>query len=676
MEAAVIISSKKDNFVAGADIEMLAAAKNHSEAQTLSEGGQKVMNAIQNARFPVVAAINGSCLGGGLELALACRYRIATESSKTVLGLPEVKLGLLPGAGGTQRLPRLVGLQAALDMMLTGKNIQPKRAKRMGLVDQLVDPNALETAAIQAAKELANGSRKINREKNITRRVMEDTPVRKLVFKKAEEMVQKNTGGKYPAPFAILRSVETGINSGVDRGSKVEAEEFGRLALTQESAALISLFFAQTSLKKNRFGNPSRSYENIAMLGAGLMGAGIAEVSIARNMNVKLVDRDQPSLARGEKQIYDGLNSKVKRRHITSFDMARTLARLNTFTSDDAGLKEHLKNVDMLIEAVPEDLKLKHKVLQAMEELVPDHCIIATNTSALRIADVASGLSRPENVIGMHYFSPVPKMPLLEVITYEGSSKEARAAAVHVGIQQGKTVIVVKDGPGFYTTRILMPYMLEAVNLLQEGAPIMTVDKALKSFGFPVGPVTLMDEVGIDVGTHIAKYLGGIFGERMGGNISQDVMDKMTEQGYLGRKSGKGFFIYDKKPQQSFLTSLLGKKSKREINQGAAKLFPSKENAVPLEEIQQRTFLRFVNEAVMCLEEGILETPTDGDVGAVFGLGFPPFYGGPFRYIDRFGADKVVSDMKGLADRYGQRFAPAELLLEHAKSGKKFHPTK
>lgn len=546
----------------------------------------------------------------------------------------------------------------------------------MGLVDQLVDPNALETAAIQAAKELANGSRKINREKNITRRVMEDTPVRKLVFKKAEEMVQKNTGGKYPAPFAILRSVETGINSGVDRGSKVEAEEFGRLALTQESAALISLFFAQTSLKKNRFGNPSRSYENIAMLGAGLMGAGIAEVSIARNMNVKLVDRDQPSLARGEKQIYDGLNSKVKRRHITSFDMARTLARLNTFTSDDAGLKEHLKNVDMLIEAVPEDLKLKHKVLQAMEELVPDHCIIATNTSALRIADVASGLSRPENVIGMHYFSPVPKMPLLEVITYEGSSKEARAAAVHVGIQQGKTVIVVKDGPGFYTTRILMPYMLEAVNLLQEGAPIMTVDKALKSFGFPVGPVTLMDEVGIDVGTHIAKYLGGIFGERMGGNISQDVMDKMTEQGYLGRKSGKGFFIYDKKPQQSFLTSLLGKKSKREINQGAAKLFPSKENAVPLEEIQQRTFLRFVNEAVMCLEEGILETPTDGDVGAVFGLGFPPFYGGPFRYIDRFGADKVVSDMKGLADRYGQRFAPAELLLEHAKSGKKFHPTK
>lgn len=683
VKAIVVISSKPDNFIAGADIQMLASAKTTDEVRELSVGGQRMFNEIENSKKPVIAAINGSCLGGGLEAALACHYRIASESPKTALALPEVQLGLLPGAGGTQRLPRLVGLQAALDMILTGKNIKPSKAIRMGLVDQVADPNALEPAAIQAALNLAKGEKPKRKEKGLVNKLLEDTPVgRKIVLDKAKQMVEKQTKGHYPAPLAILKVIETGLNEGFEKGLQKEAEEFSKLAHTPESKALVSIFFAQTALKKNRYGKPANDIKKIAMLGAGLMGAGITQVSAQKaGYQVVLYDRDQKGIARGEKQVYTNLNSAVKKKNMTSFERDSIMSRILGFTDNTPGLENNFKNVDLIIEAVPEDLALKHRVLSRFEALVPDHCVIASNTSALPISQIAAGLKRPERVIGMHYFSPVEKMPLLEIITTDKTSKEASAVAVEAGLRQGKVVIVVKDGPGFYTTRILSPMMVEAMRLLQHGVDIQELDKSLRDFGFPVGPVTLMDEVGIDVGKHVSSELIEAFGERMGG-ADTALMEKFLAKGWLGRKSGKGFFVYteEKKPKGLLqkILSPLTKAPKKPLNEEAVALLKSSVTSPKTfdkTELQHRMVFRFVNEAVLCLQEGILETPAEGDIGAIFGLGFPPFLGGPFRYLDRIGAKKAVEIMEQLHRSSGGEkcFEPAELLKKHARDGTTFH---
>jgi len=684
--AVVFISGKKDNFVAGAKIDFLQQIKTAAEATKVSRDGQEGFDRLDAFPKPVVAAIHGACLGGGLEWALACDYRIATDSPKTTLGLPEVQLGLLPGAGGTQRLPALIGVQAALDLILTGKNVKPAKAKKLGLVDEVVPVPLLRQVALQRARELSAGALKVERphgqrlkavasqsKKGLTGLIqslankelwsevaLEANPVgRKILFEQARKQLQKKTRGKYPAPEKALEAIRTGVESGRKAGLEAEARLFGELVVSDVSRRLVEIFFATTALKKeNGTADASvkaREVKKIGVLGGGLMGGGIAYVATAlQGVPARVKDKDDAGVGRALKQVQSVLDERVKKRSLTWREASAKMAMVTAGT-DYAGFK----NVDIVIEAVFEDLKLKHRVIAETEAVTREDCIFASNTSSLPITELAKGSKRPEQVIGMHYFSPVHKMPLLEIITHKGTADWVTATCVEVGRKQGKTVIVVNDGVGFYTSRILSPYMNEAAFLLAEGADIAELDKALVDFGFPVGPITLLDEVGIDVAQKVGPIMEAAFGKRM---AAPRTLERVIQDGRLGRKNKKGFYTYDGK--------------KKEVDATVYALLPNGTERRKFEraEMAERCALQMVNEAIRCLGEGILRSPRDGDVGAIFGLGFPPFLGGPFRYADSLTPDGLLKRLEHYHDKFGERFTPAPLLVDMVKEGKTFFP--
>lgn len=662
VRAAVLISGKADAFIAGADIEEFLRWTSAAQAEKASRDGHAMLDRLEHLRVPVVAAIHGACMGGGVEAALACAYRIATDHPRTVLALPEVQLGIFPGAGGTQRLPRTVGLQAALDMILTGKNVRARKAAQIGLVHEVVHPAILRQVAAQRAREIADGVRDRNpdaRRRDASTLLLDANPLgRAFVMRKAREMTLARTRGNYPAPLAALEAIAAGFQD-AEKGYREEARLFGEMAMTPVARELIGIFFATTALKKDSgVGDPpvsTAAVRKLGILGAGFMGAGIASVAVQQGTLVRLKDADLARVGKGLGAIRAVLEEGVAKRRLTRQQMADQLL-LAGGTVDYSGFG----NVDLVIEAVFEDLQVKQAVVREVEAVVPPHAIIASNTSTIPITRIAQASSRPERVLGMHFFSPVHKMPLLEVIVHARTSREVAASAVAYGKKLGKTVIVVQDAPGFYVNRILAPYLNEAGRLIDGGAAIDAVDAALLDFGFPVGPITLLDEVGLDIAGKSGAIFLEAFGERLAPSAT---LRAVVESGRLGRKGRQGFYRYDDK----------GKKGGVDATVYAFTPGGSQRIAVAAEEIQQRCVLGMVNEAVRCLEDGIIASPRDGDIGAVFGIGFPPFRGGPFRYVDAVGAGWVVDQLEELNSRFSGRFAPAELLVQVARRGGRFH---
>ena len=656
LKALIFTSDKEDCFIAGADINMLQQIEDAEQVYEMCQSMHGMTARIVNLPIVTIAAIDGACLGGGLEMALAFDYRIASTRKSTKIGLPEVQLGILPGGGGTQRLPRLIDLPTALDMILTGKQLNALRAKKVGIVDEVVAPQVLMEVAHKYADKA-----KLNRQKGFKEKLMVSAPIRKVIFSQARKKTLKATKGHYPSPMKILDTIEQGLATDLKSGLDIEARSFGEMLMTPESKQLISIFFAVTDLKKDSGVDSAESAKEIAkvgVLGGGLMGAGISYVTAYQaQKTVRLKDISAENVAKGVAYVGNLLDKRVAKRRLKLNQRDKIMARL-TATTDYSGFK----NVDVVIEAVFESLDLKQKMVSDIEGLnSAKETIFATNTSAIPVDDIATKAKYPERIVGMHYFSPVEKMPLLEVVTGSKTADWATATAVELGKQQGKTVIVVNDGPGFYTTRILVPYNMEAVRLVLEGVSIEAVDKALEDFGFPVGPIKLMDEVGIDVGAHIVETLHDAFGDRV---PLIEGIDTLLEDDRKGRKNGRGFYDYSGKSKgkqvDSSIYSLMG------VNNPGSK-------TISADDIAERVVLTMLNEASYCLHEKILRSARDGDIGAVFGLGFPPFLGGPFRYMDSLGVENVVSKLQALQFEHGDRFTPAPLLLELTEKKRAFY---
>jgi 3-hydroxyacyl-CoA dehydrogenase/enoyl-CoA hydratase/3-hydroxybutyryl-CoA epimerase len=669
----VLCSGKTNCFVAGADINMLDACVTREEVVALSRQGQRIFAQLEQLTIPIVAAIDGSCLGGGLELAMACHARICSDNPKSSLGLPEVQLGLLPGSGGTQRLPKLVGLQKALDMMLTGKQLRAKQALKVGLVDDVVPSSVLMSVAEQKVMALSQrGKHDRKRKQSAMDKLLENNTVgRNIVYQQAQKTVEAKTQGNYPAPLKIIDCIRTGIEISSESGYQREAEHFADLVMSAESAQLRQLFFATTVMKKEQgvAGIKPESMNKVGVLGGGLMGGGIAFVTATKaNMSVRVKDINHKGISQALKYSYQILNKKVKRRFILNSEMQKQLSMI-TGSVNYTGFK----GIDIVVEAVFEDLNLKQKMVTEVENHCHEHTIFASNTSSLPIGKIAAEAKRPENVIGLHYFSPVDKMPLVEIIPHDKTSDQTISNTVAFAKKQGKTPIVVKDKAGFYVNRILAPYMNEAAILLLDGEPIDKIDSALVKFGFPVGPMQLLDEVGIDVGAKIGPILQADLGDRF---AAPNAFDKLLADGRLGKKVKKGFYQYQKK---SFLTSLQDrtkgvKPGQKQVDDSIYELLnilPS--GTLSANEMSKRCIFMMLNEAARCVDEGIVRNPRDGDIGAIFGIGFPPFLGGPLRYIDTLGVKSVVAQLTQWADQYGERYLPCQALITMAENDQRYY---
>jgi 3-hydroxyacyl-CoA dehydrogenase/enoyl-CoA hydratase/3-hydroxybutyryl-CoA epimerase len=641
----LIVSAKPDQFVGGADLSLLSSWASAAEISEASRAMQRLVSDIAALPFVTVAAINGSALGGGYELALACDWRVAADAPSVRIGLPEISLGLLPAGAGTQRLPRLVGLPRALDLILGARRLSAKRALRAGLVDEVVPVAGLEQAARDRA--LRGGKRRLAGGATAAERAATWLgPARAFALRQARERVAKETKGHYPAAFKAIEAIDIGLSRGMADGLAFEARVFGELATGPVARNLIALFLL--GLKQRRAAGAdlpaAAAPSEVAVVGAGLMGSGIAQSAAIAGLPVRLRDVDDAAVGRGLGAIRSLTEDAGRKGVVDRREAARAIARV-TGTTDWSGFGR----ADLVVEAVFEDLALKRRVLGEIESVARPDAVIASNTSALPIAEIATGAKHPERVVGMHFFSPVHRMALVEVVRHASADPSAVARVVATAQALGKTAIVVRDGPGFYTTRVIGVMLGEATRLLDEGARIDDVDRAMTAFGWPVGPFALMDEVGLTVAQHAGETVATAFGASSERNAAAE----LVKAGLVGKR-GAGFYTYQGK--------------KRTPNARAYALLGAKhDTSIP--DVAERLTSLFVNAAAQCLDDGVLRSPAEGDLGAVLGLGFPPFLGGPFRWADTRGA--VLRDrLRAWAERYGPRYAPGASLA----SGRRYYP--
>jgi len=648
----LVASPKPGIFIAGADVEEFTQIRNIDDARALVERGQRVLNKLRRLPQTTIAVIDGACMGGGTEFALACDYRLMSDSGKASMALPEVKLGIFPAWGGVTYLPRLVGIPSALDMILTGRSIRAKAGKRMGLIDEIIP----QATALDAALTWSSSKRGKRREAGKTRLVVEGNPLaRKVIFNKARAATIAKTGGHYPAPLKAIDVMEIGFREGVGKGLEAEVRESTTLGENDVARNLINLFFLIEESKKWQGPEPAK-IEAAAVLGAGLMGSGIAQTIVDKGgLNVRMKDVNFAALGKGMKAAEKIWRKKLDRRRINKVEYSRLLSQITT-TTDWSGFH----HVDLVIEAVLEKLELKKQVLAEFEAIAKEGAIFATNTSTIPITKIAEGAKHPDKVVGMHFFSPVDKMPLLEIIAGEKTSAETLSTAVAFGKKIGKTVVVCKDGPGFIVNRILGPYMNEAGFMVEEGYAIDFIDKTMVKFGMPLGPLNVLDEVGIDVAQKAGQVLSDAFGDRA---QATELIKALVNDGRFGKKNGRGVYQWVK-----------GKKGDPDpAVYKLVKSFGAKRSDAPL--LVDRTIFLMVNEASRILDEGIASCAGDVDLAMIMGTGFPPFRGGLLRYADDLGAAAIVEKMRELRKVYGIRFEPSEALVRLAESGKTFYET-
>lgn len=666
-KAVIFISKKPKIFIAGADIEEIQKLKTREDVEAAVRSGQEIMNHIEDLPMPTIAAINGACLGGGCELALACDYRMATEDSSTKIGLPEVQLGILPGFGGSIRLPKLIGLQASLDIILAGKSVSAKKALKSGLIDRLVHPAILTEESLKWAKEIiAKNKGKAEKKfqpKGAMNKILESFAGRGLVFKKAKEGVLKATSGHYPAPLKALEVVQKTYGwSNRDEALAIERAGFAELGTTEISKNLIHVFYLTEMVKKNS-GVPgkeikAREIKRMGILGAGTMGGGIAYVAADKGIDVRMKDLNTEALGKGLKHASDLWKRLLKRRSIDKYQFRQKMD-LVTVTTDYSGFG----TLDLVIEAIVEDMGIKQKVIAECASHMRQDAIIATNTSSLSVTEMAQGHPRPEYFAGMHFFNPVHKMPLVEVIRGEKTSDETIATIFELSKKMGKMPVVVKDGPGFLVNRLLLPYMAEAAFLLQDGMDINKVDAVyVKEFGMPMGPFALMDEVGLDVCTKVLKIFRKAFGERV---ELAPCMEALGKTGRLGKKNGQGFYTYSED----------GKRQGVDETIYSALGLSAPTSPLSSKECIERGVFAMVNECSRALiEDKIVETPQEVDLAMIMGTGFPPFRGGLLKYADSVGLTYIETQLAEYAvQRNAARLRPANPLKDLAKANKKFY---
>ena len=653
LKGLVLISAKPGIFVAGADIKALASGASPQEVSNLIALGQSAFNRLNELRIPTVAAIHGACVGGGYEVCLACDYRMASPERATKIGLPETLLGILPGWGGATRLPRLIGIPKALDIILAGKTMAAQAARKRGLIDEIVPREYLLESACGKIRSAGNSLKR--RKPPLSLSVMNSRLAATLISRKVRKTLLEKTRGHYPAVLKALDVVTKGVNRSVGNALLMERESVTELSQTPACRNLIQLFFLQERAKKlgPKDASALRKTNQIAVIGAGVMGAGIAQWASSRGVHVLLRDINAAAIARGMDHSAT-LYSQAAKRHV----MTPVEARAGMDRITPSATEVPLRNIDLIIEAAVETMDLKKRIFARLDELAGPDTILATNTSALSVSEIASATRRPDRVVGIHFFNPVHRMQLVEVVRGEQTHPTVLDQAVHFVQQLGKLPVMVADRPGFLVNRILMPYLIEAGNLFERGASVENIDEAMLEFGMPMGPLRLIDEVGVDVAHHVALTLAGALGDRL---HIPPMLRKLKESGQLGRKSGGGFYQHDGKTKHPPVSPDI-------------QLYQTRHGASALsrEELQQRMVLLIINEAARCLEESVVAAPEDVDFGMVMGTGFAPFRGGPLRMADAAGLQNIVDQMHNLVARDEPHFEPCQLLLDQARAGKNF----